>query len=199
MVWFRYIDSILFIWTHGEQELQTFLRSLNEFHTDIKFTYESSKESIAFLDLKVSVKNSKIITDLYVKSTDRHQYLHYLSAHPNHTKRSVVFSQTLRIGRLCSYEENFIKHKANMKSWFFKREYPERLISAEMEKVKFSNIERRSNSKTQKGIPLVVTYHPLFKSLSSIIIIIFTCYIWIKKLRGHLLHNTWFLTGVRVS
>ena len=118
LVWFRYIDDIFFIWTHGEQELQTFLRSLNEFHTDIKFTYESSKESIAFLDLKVSVKNSKIITDLYVKSTDHHQYLHYLSAHPNHTKRSVVFSQTLRISRLCSYEENFIKHKANKKSWF---------------------------------------------------------------------------------
>ena len=68
---------------------------INEFHTDIKFTYESSKESIAFLDLKVSVKNSKIITDLYVKSTDRHQYLHYLSAHPNHTKRSAV------LARLC--------------------------------------------------------------------------------------------------
>ena len=120
LVWFRYIDDIFFIWTHGEQELQTFLRSLNEFHTDIKFTYESSKESIAFLDLKVSVKNSKIITDLYVKSTDFHQYLHCLSAHPNDKKRCVVFSQTLRISRLCSYEENFIKHKTGMKSWFFK-------------------------------------------------------------------------------
>ena len=87
-------------------------RRLNEFDTDIKFTYESSKESTAFLDLKVSIKNSKIITDLYVKSTDRHQYLYYLSAHTNHTKRSVVFSQTLRISRLCSYEENFRKHKA---------------------------------------------------------------------------------------
>ena len=56
-----------------------------------------------------------------------------------------------------------------MKSWFLKREYPERLVAAEMGKVKFSNIERRSNSKTQKGIPLVVTYHPLLKSLSSIV------------------------------
>ena len=52
--------------------------------------------------------------------------------------------------------------------WFFKREYLEKLISAEMEKVKFSNIERKSNSKTQKGVPLVVTYQPLLKSLSSI-------------------------------
>ena len=97
LVWFRYIDDIFFIWTQGEQELQTFLRSLNEFHTDIKFTYESSKESIAFFDLKASVRNSKIIADLYVKYTDRHQYLHYLPAHPNHTKRFVVFGQTPRL------------------------------------------------------------------------------------------------------
>ena len=111
--------------------------SLEEFHTDTKFTYESSKESFAFLDLKVSVKSSKIITDLYVKSADRHQYHHYLSAHPDPTKRSVALSQTLRISRLCSYEENFIKHKANMKSGFLNREYPEKLISTEMNKVKF--------------------------------------------------------------
>ena len=45
------LTIFFFIWTHGEQELQTFLRSLNEFHTDIKSTYESSKESIAFLAL----------------------------------------------------------------------------------------------------------------------------------------------------
>ena len=38
-----------------------------------------------------------------------------------------------------------------------------------MDKVKFSNIKRKSNSKTRKGIPLVVTYHPLLKSLSSIV------------------------------
>ena len=56
-----------------------------------------------------------------------------------------------------------------MKSWFLKREYPERLISAEMDKVKFSIIEGKSDSKTQKSIPLTVTYHPLLKSLSSIV------------------------------
>ena len=169
LLWFRYIDNIFLIWTHGEQELQTFLCSLNEFHTDIKFTDESSKESITFLDLKVSVKNSKIITDLCVKSTDRYQYLYYFSTHQNHINRFVVFSQIPRISRLYSYEENFIKHKTNMKSWLLKIEYPDRSISAEMDQVMFSNIERKSSSKTQKGIPLLVTYHPLPKTLSSTI------------------------------
>ena len=40
LVWLRYIYDIFFMWTHGEQEIQTFLRGLNNFHTDIKFTYE---------------------------------------------------------------------------------------------------------------------------------------------------------------
>ena len=57
-----------------------------------------------------------------------------------------------------------------MKPWLLKREYPERLISAKMDKVKFSNIESNiGSSKTQKGIPLLVTYHPLLKSLSTIV------------------------------
>ena len=46
-----------------------------------------------------------------------------------------------------------------MKSWFFMREYPENLTSGEMDKIKFSNIERKkSNSKTQKGITLYLSH-----------------------------------------
>ena len=36
-----------------------------------------------------------IHTDLYCKSTDSHQYLHYDSCHAEHIKRSIIFSQTL--------------------------------------------------------------------------------------------------------
>ena len=88
LLWFRYVENNCFVWTYGEQEFQTFLRGLNEFHTDFKFTHEQSKESIAFFELRVSFESNKIITDLYVKCADRHQYLHYFSAHPNHTKHS---------------------------------------------------------------------------------------------------------------
>ena len=56
-----------------------------------------------------------------------------------------------------------------MKSWFLKGEYRERLISAEMDKVKCSNIERKSDRKSQKGITVVVRYHSQLKSLSSIV------------------------------
>ena len=31
LVWFRYIDAIFFIWTHGKEHLETFLQELNNF------------------------------------------------------------------------------------------------------------------------------------------------------------------------
>ena len=92
-----------------------------------------------------------------------------MSADPNQTERYIVSSQTLRISELYSCKEDFIKHEANIKSLFSKKKYREKLISAEMNKVKSSNIKGRSNSKTQKGMPFVVTYHRLLKSLSSIV------------------------------
>ena len=51
-----------------------------------------------------------------------------------------------------------------------------------MGKVKFSNIETKSNSKTQKRIPLVVIYHALLKSLSSIVNNIYLLHLFIAPL-----------------
>ena len=59
-----------------------------------------------------------LTTDLHVRSTDRHQNLHYTSAHPNHTKRPIVYNQTLRLSKICSYKNDFEKHFEEMESWF---------------------------------------------------------------------------------
>ena len=77
LVWFRYIDDICFIWTHGENELKSFMQKLNQFHPNLSFTYESSKKEIAFLDCKVNLFENKLTTDLYVKPADTRQYLDY--------------------------------------------------------------------------------------------------------------------------
>ena len=102
-----------------------------------------------------------------MKPTDHYQYLHYLSSHPEHTKRSIVYSQTLRVNRLCSLEKDFNYHKLNMKEWFIKRGYPESVIDKEMKKVRFSE-QGQKFKKVDNGVPFVVTYHPLLSKLSSI-------------------------------
>ena len=77
LVWFRYIDDVSFIWTHGMETLSLFLKDLNNFHPNIKFFHEVNKESIHFLDLNIRLSDGNISTDLYVKPTDRHQFPHY--------------------------------------------------------------------------------------------------------------------------
>ena len=73
----------------------------------LTFTREYNKKEIPVLDLKVGIKNGNITTDLYVRDTDRHQYLRYTSAHSHQTKKSVVFSQALRLSRLCTFKKDF--------------------------------------------------------------------------------------------
>ena len=170
MVWFRYINDIFFIWNHGEQELQRFLQKFNKTHPYLKFTHESSKEKNSFLDLSISLCDGNLYTDLHIKATDWHQYLEYTSSHPEHTKKSIINSQILGWSRLCSFEQEFERHKRNLRSWFFKRRYPEEIIDKEMPKVKF-NFSKKINptEKEEKGAPLVVTYHPSLNCLSKII------------------------------
>ena len=57
-----------------------------------------------------------------------------------------------------------------MKSWFEVRDYPNKLIEQEMEKVNLSkdgNVVRQGDPR--KRVPFVLTYHPLFKSMGKII------------------------------
>ena len=114
------------------------------------------KKSISFLDLIITVSAQKLKTILHIKSTDYHQCLHYASSHPEHTKRSVVFSQTLKISRLCSKENDFNNCRSQMKSWFLNREYPEKFIKNKMRKVKFCK-EEIKKAKVVQCIQFAVT------------------------------------------
>ena len=55
------INTIYFLF--GEVKLTRFLNKLNNFHINLKFTYEASSYTVDFLDLNVSLKNA-IHTDI---------------------------------------------------------------------------------------------------------------------------------------
>ena len=94
-LWWRYIDDIFMVWTHGEDKLEDFINHINSLHSTMKFTHEFSESHISFLDVTVSLdNNNKISKDLFVKSTDTHQYLLHTSCHPSHIKNP-YFSASL--------------------------------------------------------------------------------------------------------
>ena len=78
-------------------ELIEFMRELNTFDSNIKFTYKYSHKIVSFLDLQVDIVESKSISSLFVKSKDGHQHLHYSSGHSENTTRSIIYSQILRL------------------------------------------------------------------------------------------------------
>ena len=68
-IWLRYIDDIFFMWTHGEEELNLFLKGLNEFHPNLKFTSKTSQNGVDFLDLNVSLKKGAVVVNEFIWRT----------------------------------------------------------------------------------------------------------------------------------
>ena len=170
----RYIDDIFMIWTHGQDELNKFLEHINSCSEHIKFTWETSKTSVNFLDLTIKISNNHIVTDLYTKPTDSHNYLLYSSAHPNTCKKSIPYSQFLRIRRICSNIEDFDKHVLEFSQHFIRREYPVELI--QQAALKARRLDRASlllpkptnKNKEDKHI-LICTFNPTQNTLPPII------------------------------
>ena len=110
LLYIRYIDDIFIIWQHGRDELVEFIDHLNQCSDDFKFTHEISEDSVTFLDTRVSIVHNELVTDLYCKPTNSHNYLRYNSAHPQRCKDSIPYSQFLRVKRICSNLSDFDSH-----------------------------------------------------------------------------------------
>jgi hypothetical protein len=174
LMWTRYIDDIFFIWTHGTEELALFVEMCNNYHHSIKFTSESSAKEVPFLDVMVSISGGTLHTDLYSKPTDSHQFLHWTSCHPKHTKRSLPYGLAFRLNRICSTPEKLQLRATELTGFLKERGYSSRLISTQINKA--LSIPRSealkptgSSNSSLDRVPLVVTYHPSLPSISKII------------------------------
>ena len=98
------------------------------------------------INTSLPLRNGKVSIDVYVKHTNHHQYLHFLSVHPYCTKKSVVLGQAPQISSLCTSEKGF-------ENRFWKTEHPEDLISSEMKKVFQLRLKSNDKHHNIKGIP----------------------------------------------
>ena len=139
----RYIDDIFMIWTGTKQELLIFLEKLNSKHKTIKFEHNISNSNISFLDTLIyKEKNNTLQTILYRKPTDQQSNLHAHSDHPKSLKRSILYSQALRIKTICStVTVEYKKHCGILKPNFIERGYEKNILKDEMNKV--DNIDRK--------------------------------------------------------
>ena len=59
LIYLRFIENIIFIWTGSNTDLGKFLNELNAKHPLIKFEQEILKEIISFPDTEIYIKNNK--------------------------------------------------------------------------------------------------------------------------------------------
>ena len=142
ILYLRYIVDIFMIWTGTKQELLIFSENSNTKHERIKFEHNISHSKISFLDALI-YKDKKITlqTTLYQKPTDQQSYLQANSDHPKSLKRSIPYSQVLRIKTICSTLTEYKKHCAIPKPNFIERGYEENILKDKIDKVE--NIDRK--------------------------------------------------------
>ena len=166
------------IWPHGTEPLNDFVTYLNECHTTIKFTAETSVSLVNFLDITVALNSSnKITTSLYTKPTDSHNYLLYSSEHPRHLLRGIPYSQFLRVRRICTSIIDYRQHALSLASHFIRRCYPKLLVKTTMTQAELQDRNTLLTKKRDVKLPiekdqsfyLVTTHNPKNPPLRGIV------------------------------
>ena len=169
----RYIDDIVGAAVGPTIELQNFIDFVSNFYPFLKFTHVISTSSVNFLDLKLSITDCKISSNIYFKPTDSHNYLLYSSNHPPSCLNSIPYSQLLRAKRICSNHSDFAEASKQILGFFEARGYPSNTTTKASNRI--SNIDRnsalkpKSKSKHTDRIPLVLPFHPSIHPIRRII------------------------------
>ena len=169
----RYIDDGFGIWDADLDSLLKFTQYANEIHKNIKIELRWSRNCIEFLDTLVKIENGHVYTDLYSKPTDKHLYLRENSCHPPHTKKALAYGLGIRIRRICEKDEDYHKHRWDLKQQLRKRGYSGKLIEQQLCKVDKMNrndlLKRKKTESKEKRVPIVLTYSKLLPDVRKIL------------------------------
>ena len=110
-VWWRFLDDIFFIWLHGIERLQEFLKFIDSLHETISYTWDYSENQVSLLHVTIcrEVGGVYISTDVFSKPTDTHQYICIIDhvTRSRHVRQAIPYGQALRLRRICSSESKF--------------------------------------------------------------------------------------------
>ena len=159
------MNYIFCLWADTIEKLKDFLDFLNAFHPSIKFTMEYSPYQINYLDVLITKDESgeTVRASLYMKPTDSHHAVY---------KKSIPYSQAVRMKRICS-EEADLQHKlGDLESLLANRGY--RTESARREIQTVNSIERQvlleKCPKIQgDSVTLVLAFHLAFYIIFEIL------------------------------
>ena len=87
-------------------------------------------KAIQFFDTSCTIREGKIIVDLYRKPTDRNQYLLTSSCHPASHTENIPYSLAMRIVRVCTESETRDIRLQEMKQFLLDRDFRPGMVDA---------------------------------------------------------------------
>ena len=159
------------IWEHGEESLEKFIYKLNSFYPTLKLTAEYSKETINFLDVNMRLVEGELMTDLFVKPTNRYQFLDLSSSHPYHCKKEIALA--LRLNRICSDNKSFDGRCNDLVGWLMERGYNGNMIRKQILRAQgYSRKDLLESENAETSNPKLMlnsTYFQVFQSIRNIL------------------------------
>lgn len=135
----RYLDDIFFLWHGSNSELRYLLAKLNEDYGRMKFTIESSKTKISFLDVDILLSSNgrQLHWSTHQKSINKYAYIKQNSSHPQYIFRGFIKTELERYRRNSSSIHAFqiIKHRFFIR--LLKRNYKRNFITKIFDEIPF--------------------------------------------------------------
>ena len=124
-----------------------------------------------FLDVNLRPTNKQLETDLQIKPTDAHQFLHTTSRYPHHCKKRIPYSQVLRYNQICSDNEKFDQCCHDLEKWLMERGYSERRdgILEKRRESRHSFLERGNSRTSESKLTFNISYYPAFQNVRSLL------------------------------
>ena len=131
-----------------------------------------SRKKVEFLDFKVINDSGKFKTDVYIKPTDSHQYLHHASSHPSSCKKGIPYAQALRLRRIGSKDTFFEERVQDLCGFLVERGYGRNFVEQQVDRARRiprNEALRENPKKDNNRIPFTVTYHPGLPNIGGLL------------------------------
>lgn len=161
--WKRYLDDCFILWKKSFGNFKNVLHILNDLDPNLKYTCDQSVSKIPFLNICVYKDNNRILTDVFYKGTDTHDYLPFNSCHPRHIKTNIPKNLARMICCIVDDPDRREMRLQELFSWLSDCGYPHLTINEAFKKI--TSLDRNCfrtivTPEESKSLVFVQTHNP---------------------------------------
>ena len=154
-------------------QLLEFKQRINEVHSSIKFDIKFSNKEINLLDNVVyKIPKGKLESKLYTKDTDRQDYLHRKSEHPESLKRNIPLAEALHLRRICTADKEYQLNCNELRKKLTERGYKgqeKNEITQRIQTFDRKVLLKEKEKKKTNGVLLIFTYNRTLPTVKKVV------------------------------